>query len=95
MKRAHRAALLALSLAALAAAAANIALATANRAAQAEVAQRQQSLQQAAQLEALHRQLAQALAELSVRHADEPLRALLARHGIGYDAGAAAAGTRR
>ncbi len=62
--------------------AANIGLVLDNRAQQAEVAKRNQYVQQSLQLEQLYRELVRALAELGARHNDEQLRALLAKHGI-------------
>ncbi len=60
----------------------NIALLTANRGVQAEIAQRQQYVQQSLQLENLYRELVRALGELSVRRDDAALRGMLQRHGI-------------
>ncbi len=73
------------------ASAGNIALQSSNRSAQAEVAQRQQFVQQSLQLEGLYREIARALAELGARNNDEQVRALLQRHGITYTMNAAAA----
>jgi hypothetical protein len=53
-----------------------------NRQAQAEVASRAQYIQQSAQLEPLFREMAKALADLSVRNNDVELRELLAKHGV-------------
>lgn len=62
----------------------NVTLTSLNRSRQAEVAQRQQYVQQSVQLEGLYREIVRALAELGARHNDEDLRALLQRHGISY-----------
>ncbi len=60
----------------------NIGLLTVNRGAQAEIAKRQQYVQQSVQLETLYRELVRALGELSARRDDPALRGLLQRHGI-------------
>jgi hypothetical protein len=61
---------------------ANMILFAQNRAAQAEVTGRAQYIQQAAQLEPLHREMVKALGELAVRNNDTQLRDMLAKHGI-------------
>jgi uncharacterized membrane protein len=61
---------------------ANMILFSQNRAAQAEVAQRAQYIQHAAQLEPLYREMVKALGELTVRNNDTQLRDLLAKQGI-------------
>lgn len=61
-------------------------LASLNRDLQAEVATRQQYVQQSVQLEGLYREIVRALAELGARHNDGQVRDLLARHGITYSA---------
>jgi hypothetical protein len=61
---------------------ANIALFTANRGLQGQVSGRGQYIQQSAQLQGLYRQIAQALADLSVRNKDPQLQAILARQGL-------------
>jgi hypothetical protein len=53
-----------------------------NRAAQAQLAQRAQFIQQSVQLEPLYREVAKALADLSVRNQDRALGDLLASQGI-------------
>lgn len=53
-----------------------------NRGVQAELAGRQQFLQQTQQLETLHRDLVNAIANLAARDNDEALRAILTDHGI-------------
>ena len=64
--------------------AANVALGVSNGAARADVAQRQQFVQQSVQLEGLYREIIRALAELGARNNDGDLKALLQRHGITY-----------
>ena len=61
---------------------ANMILFSQNRAAQAEVGQRAQFIQQTAQLEPLYREMVKALGELTVRNNDTQLRDLLAKQGI-------------
>ena len=61
---------------------ANMILFSQNRGAQAEVTQRAQYIQQAAQLEPLYREMVKALGELTVRNNDTQLRDLLAKQGI-------------
>lgn len=53
-----------------------------NRGVQAELAARQQFLQQTQQLETLQRELVSAIANLAARDNDEGLRAILTDHGI-------------
>lgn len=53
-----------------------------NRDLQREVAQRQQYLQQSAQLEVLYRDIVKALAELSIRNRDARVMEMLASQGI-------------
>ncbi len=60
----------------------NMVLFTTNRAAQTEVAGRQEYVQQTVQLEGLYRDIVKALADLSVRNQDEDLKGLLAAQGI-------------
>ena len=60
----------------------DIALFERNRRVQAELAGRQQFLQQAQQLETLQRELVNAIANLAARDNDEALRAILTDHGI-------------
>jgi VIT1/CCC1 family predicted Fe2+/Mn2+ transporter len=62
--------------------AANMVLFIGNRAAQAEVAGRQDYIQKSVQFEALYREIVKALADLSIRNQDEELRNLLAARGI-------------
>ena len=61
---------------------ANMVLFSQNRVAQAEVTQRAQYIQQAAQLEPLYREMVKALGELTVRNNDTQLRDMLAKQGI-------------
>jgi hypothetical protein len=67
-----------------------ITLALGNAAQRRELAEQQAFVQQSAQLEGLYREMVRALAELAARSGDEPLRALLQRHGISYTAQAPA-----
>ena len=76
---------------ALAAAVGGGAMSSHNRAQRLQLAQQQQYLQQSAQLEGLYREIVRALAELSARSGDAPLRALLQQHGIQYTVNPAAA----
>jgi hypothetical protein len=69
---------------ALAAAVATVALARYNQSQRLQLAQQQQYLQQSVPLEGLYREIVRALAELSARSGDAPLRALLQQHGIQY-----------
>ena len=74
--------LTALAVIALLLAVANMVLFSRNRAAQAEVTQRAQFIQQSAQLETLYREMVKALGELTVRNSDTQLRDMLAKQGI-------------
>jgi hypothetical protein len=74
--------LTALAAIALLLAIANMILFSQNRIAQAEVTQRAQFIQQAAQLEPLYREMVKALGELTVRNNDAQLRDMLAKQGI-------------
>jgi len=60
----------------------NIVLFTGNRGLQGQVTERGQYIQQSAQLQSLYRQIAQALADLSVRNKDPQLQAILAKQGL-------------
>ena len=62
-----------------------------NRATQADIAQRNQYVQQSLQLEGLYRELVRALADLSVRNQDKALGDLLNTQGITINAPAPAA----
>ena len=61
---------------------ANLLLFTTLRTVKAEVAARQEYIQQTVQLETLYREIVKALADLSVHNQDEDLRALLSAQGI-------------
>jgi hypothetical protein len=74
--------LIALASTSLALVLANMILFSQNRTAQAEVTQRAQYIQQAAQLEPLYREMVKALGELTVRNNDTQLRDMLAKQGI-------------
>lgn len=63
-------------------AAANITLSMRNQTLQGQVSQRGQYIQQSAQVQGLYRQMAQAVAELSVRNKDAQLQAILTRQGL-------------
>jgi hypothetical protein len=76
---------------ALAAAVGSVALSRHNQSQRLQIAQQQQYLQQSMQLEGLYREIVRALAELSARSGDAPLRALLQQHGIQYTANPAGA----
>lgn len=66
---------------------ADIALFERNRGVQAELSARQQFLQQTQQLETLHRELVNAIANLAARDNDDALRAILTDHGIPIGSG--------
>jgi len=61
---------------------ANMILFSQNRAAQVEVTQRSQYIQQALQLDPFYREMVKALGELTVRNNDTQLRDMLAKQGI-------------
>lgn len=69
----------------------SLTLGAVNRSLQAEVAVRQQYVQQSLQLETLYREIIRALAELGARNNDQNLRDMLQRHGITYNLNAPAA----
>jgi hypothetical protein len=54
-----------------------------NRSLQVEVNSRAQYIQQTVQLEALHREMVAAIANLANRNNDDALRSVLLQHGIG------------
>lgn len=85
MNRVQQGLLTGLGLLALLASATGIGLAQHNGTLRAQVAERQQYVQQTAPLEGLYRDMVRTLAELSARQQDEQLRALLQRHGITYN----------
>jgi hypothetical protein len=60
----------------------NAFLFSANRELQTAIAGRSQFVQQSLQLQGLYQQIVRSLAELSVRHGDADLKALLTDHGI-------------
>ena len=74
----------------LAVLAGNVVLTYGNKAAQADIAVRQQYVQQSVQLEGLYREIVRALAELGARNNDGEVKTLLQRHGITYSVNAAA-----
>lgn len=63
---------------------ANIVLFSGNRSTQAEIAGRQQFIQQSAQLETLYQQMVRSLAELSAKNNDAQLKSVLAAQGITF-----------
>lgn len=75
-------ALLALGIAALALVSANIFMTTRARAAQVELAERQQFIQQSVALENLYRDIVKALAELGTKGGDRQLLEVLTSQGI-------------
>ncbi len=85
MNKLQHAVLTLLGVAALAAAGTGIALAEQNGALRRQIGDQQQYLQQSVQLEGLYREMVRALAELSARSGDEPMRALLQHHGISFN----------
>lgn len=72
----------------LAVLAGNMVLSYGNKSAQADIAVRQQYVQQSVQLEGLYREIIRALAELGARNNDSDVRAMLQRHGISYSVNA-------
>jgi type VI protein secretion system component VasK len=62
----------------------NLTVHSANRDRQAEVAQRQQFINESVQLSRVNTQFIQALAQLSAQTNDESIRRLLAEHGITF-----------
>jgi len=64
-----------------------------NRTLQNEVAARAQYIQQTVQLEALHREIINAIANLSVRNKDDALRNILTQQGITINMGQPPPGT--
>ena len=69
----------------------NATLFTLNRESQAEIAQRQQFIQQSVALESLYREIVKALAELGARGNDRALLDILAAQGLSVSVGGAAA----
>ena len=64
---------------------ANLTLSVSNQWGRAEVAQRQQFVQQSVQLEGLYREIIRALAELAARNNDGDVKSMLQRHGISFN----------
>lgn len=62
-----------------------------NRSAQAQVAERQQFIQQTVQLETLYREIVKALAELALKNGDNQILQMLASQGISVTPNAPAA----
>ena len=60
----------------------NIIFLLGNQSVQAEVAERQQTIQQTMQLEALHRQLVAVLANMAIKSNDKQIEALLSSSGV-------------
>jgi len=71
----------------------NIVLFERNRTLQAEVAARTQYLQQTAQLEALNREIVNAIANFAVRNNDEALKGILTEQGISINVAPGHGGT--
>jgi hypothetical protein len=69
----------------------NATLFSLNRESQAEIAQRQQFIQQSVALESLYREIVKALAELGARGNDRALLDILAAQGLNVSVGGAAA----
>jgi hypothetical protein len=69
----------------------NATLFTLNRESQAEIAQRQQFIQQSVALEGLYREIVKALAELGARNNDRGLLDILAAQGLNVTVGGASA----
>jgi hypothetical protein len=76
--------LFAITLLAVLAGAANLAGTFSVRGLQADVNERQKYIQDTVPLETLNRDIAQALAQLSVKNQDNDLRKLLEAHGISF-----------
>ena len=81
----------AIALVAISLAVANAALYRQNRAAQAELGQRQQFIQQSVALEGLYREMVKALADLALKSNDRALVNMLAGQGINLTGNAAGA----
>ena len=67
----------------------NMVLFERNRALQAEVSSRAQFIQQSVQLEALNREIVNAIAGLAVRNKDDALKTILTQQGITFNVGQA------
>jgi hypothetical protein len=90
--RQQRVTLLSLSIALLLAVVVNVVLVALNRSAQAELVRGQQFIAQTVGLERLNNDIIKALAELSMRHQDQQIAALLNANGVTFSpAGGSAA----
>ena len=65
----------------------NMVLFERNRLLQGEVGSRAQYIQQSVQLEGLHREIVNALANLAVRNKDDALKTILTQQGITFNVG--------
>ena len=63
-----------------------------NRTLQGEIGSRAQYIQQTVQLEGLHREIVNAIANLAVRNRDDALKTVLSEHGITINIGQPQAG---
>jgi hypothetical protein len=63
----------------------NMVLFERNRSLQAEVGSRAQYIQQSVQLEGLHREIVNAIANLAVRNKDDALKTILTQQGITFN----------
>ena len=65
----------------------NMVLFERNRSLQGEVSSRAQYIQQSVQLEGLHREIVNAIANLAVRNKDDALKTILTQQGITFNVG--------
>ena len=65
----------------------NMVLFERNRSLQQEVSSRTQYIQQSVQLEGLHREIVNAIANLAVRNKDDALKTILTQQGITFNVG--------
>lgn len=65
----------------------NMVLFERNRSLQQEVGSRTQYIQQSVQLEGLHREIVNAIANLAVRNKDDALKTILTQQGITFNVG--------
>jgi len=65
----------------------NMILLERNRSLQQEVSSRAQYIQQSVQLEGLHREIVNAIANLAVRNKDDALKTVLTQQGITFNVG--------
>lgn len=65
----------------------NMVLFEGNRSLQAEIGSRAQYIQQSVQLEGLHREIVNAIANLAVRNKDDALKTILTQQGITFNVG--------